>query len=195
MEKRYTALRTIAVIMKVLGVLTAILTVFAVLSICGAGTMLGAEFDRFSRGTGGLGALTGLVGGLFATILPILMGGGLALFLFAAGDVLYLQIDIEENTRATSRLLQQRERAYAPAQQFAAPAPAPAAYPPAYPPAFPQTAPVAAVFPPPAEPAGMPALEDPGPMVFAFCPQCGTKLAPEAESCPSCGYQLSELQG
>lgn len=118
MEKKYTALRFIANMMKVLGIILAVLTAITAIGICGTGVLGGTALDSLGRqldqSTGGVGLLTGTVIGLIATIVPIILGGGLALFLYAGGEAVHLQISIEENTRSMAWFLQQQARLPAP---------------------------------------------------------------------------------
>lgn len=110
MEKKYTALRIIGSIYKVLGGLAGVITILAALAICVTSAFGGAALDRLSRDFGGrggfLGTASGFVGGLLAGIAIILYGGGLSLTLFAMGEGIFLLLALEENTRATARLLQ-----------------------------------------------------------------------------------------
>ena len=109
MEKRYHALRTIATIYKVLGIIGIILALLFSLGICVSSTLGGSVLgqltqDRYS-GAGGLGGLLiGLVIGFTAFILY----GGLGLTMYAIGEGIYLFLSIEENTRATSIWLQRQ---------------------------------------------------------------------------------------
>ncbi|NLE75769.1 MAG: hypothetical protein GX605_03310 [Chloroflexi bacterium] len=110
MEKRYTALRAIGTFYKVLGGLAAVVTVLAVLAIClgavlGSGVLggLGREFGvNVPMGRMG-GAFEGLIVGFFA----LLYGAGVAVTLFGIGELIYLLLAVEENTRVTAHLLRQ----------------------------------------------------------------------------------------
>ena len=94
MEKRYTALRIIGSIYKVLGGLAGVLTILAALAICATSAFGGIALDRLgqefgSRG-GLLGTASGLVGGLIAGVVILLYGGMLSLTLFAMGEGIFL---------------------------------------------------------------------------------------------------------
>ncbi len=101
MDKRYTALRVIATIYKIIGVLVALLTVLAVvLMIVGV------------AGNSRPLAMYGLAGPemIVISVISILLGGGLgALGIFAVGEALFLLINLEENTRYTAILLRDRQ--------------------------------------------------------------------------------------
>ena len=112
MEKRYTALRIIGTLYKVLGIIVAVITVLAVLAICAAGALGGAAWGRILRNMGEFGpymvpgAWGGALGGAVIAIVVILYGGLIAISLYAAGEGVYLLLALEENTRATAMLLQ-----------------------------------------------------------------------------------------
>ncbi len=112
MERRYTALRTIGTVYKALGVLAGIVTILIVLSLCATsvlgGTVLGNLAREFGRGPGMGVSFGGVIGGVLGSLLAILYGGGLAVTLYAFGEGIYLLLALEENTRVTAALLQQR---------------------------------------------------------------------------------------
>jgi hypothetical protein len=120
MEKRYTALRTIGTFYKILGIVTAVITVLVILSSCAMiifGTDALRELNRsFSRDLGFYPTMPyrmmgGLFGGLLGMVMAVIFGGGLALTLYAMGEGVYLLIAIEENTRASTALLTQHDEA------------------------------------------------------------------------------------
>jgi hypothetical protein len=109
MEKRYTALRTIGTIYKILGIIAAILTVIAIVAVCATSIMGGAALSGLEQsfGTGSTlgGGLFSALGGLVGALLLILYGGGAAITFYGIGEGIYLLISLEENTRATARML------------------------------------------------------------------------------------------
>jgi hypothetical protein len=107
MEKRYKALRIIATVYKVLGVTALIVTLLALLAICGASLTGGALLREWGRGAG-MPMMGRAVGGLVAAVAAILYGGGLSVTLYGVGEAIYLLIALEENTRATVQLLQRQ---------------------------------------------------------------------------------------
>ncbi len=110
MEKRYGALRTIATIYKVAGIIVLVLTIISILGICATSVLGGTALSRLSQdyGYNPGGAIGGVIGGLIASLISILAGGGLALTLYATGEGIYLLLAMEENTRATVALLQRQ---------------------------------------------------------------------------------------
>lgn len=118
MEKKYRTLRFIASVLKVLGVIVGILAVLSAVVFCVTSTFGGAAFERtlgdYSQRTTGLGIFTGLVGGIIFALVPIIVGGIQALVLFAAGEAIYVQIDIEQNTRLTEQAILRMMGAYEP---------------------------------------------------------------------------------
>jgi hypothetical protein len=113
MEKRYTALRVIGTIYKVIGLLVGALTILSVLGICAASVLGGAAMEQLSQqfgdGSGG-GLAGGLFGGLLLSLAALIYGGGLSVTLYAFGEGVYLFLAIEENTRATTELLRSQNR-------------------------------------------------------------------------------------
>ncbi|PWH16891.1 MAG: hypothetical protein DDG58_08985 [Ardenticatenia bacterium] len=121
-EKRYRALRVIATICRVAGAIMGVLVVLAALGIClnlvfgvSAITLFEPEHP-FSRprflpwwwgwGTGpGFAVIPG-VGGLILAGLIILGGGLQALLWYGFGELIYLLLALEENTRAAATALQ-----------------------------------------------------------------------------------------
>ena len=103
MEKRYSALRTIATIFKILGVLIAIFGILSALGLCATLVLSGASLPRES--TGALGPVGGTVAGIISSVFALLISIVWAVMLFAFGDFISVLLSIEENTRATSVML------------------------------------------------------------------------------------------
>ncbi len=114
MEKRYTALRTIGTIYKILGIIAVILTVIAIVAVCATSIMGGAALSGLEQsfGTGSTlgGGLFTALGGLVGALLLILYGGGAAITFYGIGEGIYLLISLEENTRATARMLSAQQQ-------------------------------------------------------------------------------------
>jgi hypothetical protein len=182
MEKRYKALRIVASLMKGTGILIAVLSILGALSLCGAITSGGMVFDRmfreFGQSSSGLGVFTGLVGGLFAGVFPVVFGGSFALLMYAGGEAVNLQIAIEENTRSMTWYFQYSGRSALGASLPMQPALQSASA------ALSQTGPGA----PNALPVPTPTQT---PKERNFCPQCGTKIQPADEQCANCGHELA----
>jgi hypothetical protein len=109
--KQYQALRTIGTIYKVLGIIAGVLTILLVLGFCGFSVLGGASLSSLGSryGSPSFGSLFGgLLGGVIGGIFIIIYGGAISLTLYAAGELVYLLLALEENTRATAQLLQQQ---------------------------------------------------------------------------------------
>lgn len=94
MQPRFTALRIIGSIFRILGWLVMIVALIAGVLTIAAGVL----------DTGDLFGLN-LRGGVVAGLLTLFYGLLSALALIGAGEVIYLLIAVEENTRATAMLL------------------------------------------------------------------------------------------
>lgn len=99
MERRYRALRTIAAVYKILGIIVAVLTVLSVLAICVTMALGGAASSSLSDQVPLGGMMGGALGGAFVGILGIIYGGLISLSLYGFGEMVMLLIAIEENTR------------------------------------------------------------------------------------------------
>ncbi|MGB9592105.1 MAG: hypothetical protein ACPL1K_06275 [Candidatus Kryptoniota bacterium] len=111
MEKRYSALRLIGSIYKVLGIIVGVLTILIALSLCATSIFGGAALSQFGRQFGGenaIGGAGGVVLGIMMGLVAIIYGGGMAVTLYAVGEGIYLLIALEENTRMTAMLLQKQ---------------------------------------------------------------------------------------
>jgi len=168
MEKRYSALRTVASVMKGLGILVGIITGILVIIICLASVAGGAAFDSLSRefgqSSGVLGSLSGALMGVVGSLIPIILGGSLALMLYAIGEAVNVQIDIEENTRSMTFLLRGST-------------------------SFPATAADGVPIPPSDAPGELTSFAESKP-IRQFCPNCGTKISETDEVCPNCEFDL-----
>jgi hypothetical protein len=115
LEQRFTALRVIGTLFKVLAWITLIVGILAavgiiVVSLAGTGT-LGAWLPGWELGPGSM--LVAVIAGVVVLIVFLVY----FLLLYAAGDTIYLFLSIEDSTRHTAYLLTQQARAtnaYAP---------------------------------------------------------------------------------
>jgi len=105
-EKRYPVLRVLSVVYKVLGGIVAGLTVLGVLAACIGGIAGGAALRNFGEDLGL--PIGGVVGGVVSSLFILLYGGTGAVTLFGAGEAVSAFLSIEENTRLTASMLQQR---------------------------------------------------------------------------------------
>jgi len=87
-EERYSALRTVAAIIRILAYIVAI--------IGGIAVVVGA-ITAFSQGVAGQGLLVLVAGLLYVAVV--------ALFLFAYAEIIRLIIAVEDNTRMTAEAL------------------------------------------------------------------------------------------
>jgi hypothetical protein len=97
-EKKYAVLRTLAGLYKVLAfVVAGLYALLALLSL-----VAGASVP--------MGGMSGLGGGLLSAIFLLIMGGLAFIFFYALSELMYVFMDIEENTRKTNMMLSQRLR-------------------------------------------------------------------------------------
>lgn len=108
MEKKFKILRLFGTVYKVLGVITMSLAVLGAAGICIMGFAGGALLEQATQELGAGGVMgTGVLG--VATAFSLLLSGGIGgLSLYAIGELIYLFISMEENTRATAALLRQQ---------------------------------------------------------------------------------------
>jgi len=92
MEKRYPALRIIGTFYKTLGVLILVSAI-----LYGFVMLLFSPLDPHST-----------LGALFSAVVLVIIGGALAVSCYAIGELVYVFLDLEENTRATNKLLRQQ---------------------------------------------------------------------------------------
>lgn len=99
MEKRYTALRIIGTLYKIIGVILGILAILgAVLTL-----VVRPAFD-FGFGPFGLDFSFALV----AAFVELIVGLLSALGIYAVGELIFLLVNIEENTRFTALIIRDR---------------------------------------------------------------------------------------
>jgi hypothetical protein len=96
MDKKFTALRIIAVVLKVLAWIDAALTVILFL-VC---LVAGAALPRFAGPYGGSYGAYGAMGGVVMAFTVLILGALYFIGLLAWSDMIYVFLSIEENTRA-----------------------------------------------------------------------------------------------
>jgi hypothetical protein len=118
MEKKFKALRFVGTFYKVVGIIIGVITAigsigFCVMSVLGS-SLIDTTLQNLSSSYGGgytsgpTGLFGGILGGVIVGGVILLYGGITALTSYAAGELIYLFINMEENTRATVLLLQHR---------------------------------------------------------------------------------------
>lgn len=100
MKKKYTALRVIATIYKVIAWITLVLGVIGFIISIVTGSLAGIKGIRYGFGGGFIGLLSG-VGILIYCIIAFLG-------LLALSEAIYVVLDIEENTRKTAMMLEKK---------------------------------------------------------------------------------------
>lgn len=103
-------MRTLAGIYRVIGTIVAVITLLIAISLCATSILGGAAIDNFAR-TYGLytniaGITSGLVTGFVLAGLAFIYGGLMTVVFFAVAEGISLLIALEENTRATARMLE-----------------------------------------------------------------------------------------
>jgi hypothetical protein len=105
-EKRFTVLRIIAAIYKVLGWIILVVGTLVSLGIFISGLIGGAGMAQFMQRNAPLGPLMGgVLGGLVAGAFSFLLTLIYFVFTYGVGEIIYLFIAVEENTRAMSASL------------------------------------------------------------------------------------------
>jgi predicted lipid-binding transport protein (Tim44 family) len=124
MEPRFRALRTIGSIFRVLGYIALVLTILAALAFCGfsvigASAIESSVAQQLGVNSNGAGFLGGIFGGLLGGILVLIYGGIISMWIIAIGELIYLLIGVEENTRKTNFLIESQMAKIAPASPSA----------------------------------------------------------------------------
>ena len=112
MEKRFKVLRIIGGIYRVLGWITAGLTVLSALGVCLIGLFGGGLLSQMQQqfgqmgGPGGMGVMGGALGGILAGAGILVYGAVMTLLFLGTAEGIDLLLALEENTRATADYLQ-----------------------------------------------------------------------------------------
>ena len=107
MEKKFQILRFVGTIYKVFGIIVGVITILLVIGACLMSILGGTMMDQIQRELGGAAMGMNIVGGIIASFLILLYGGGLAITLYAAGEGVFLLLALEENTRRTAEAISQ----------------------------------------------------------------------------------------
>jgi hypothetical protein len=111
MERKFPALRIIGTIYKVLGVIAGLGALLTAIGICVTAFAGGAAADTAVRQFGGdigFGLFGGVLSGLIFGGVVLLYGAVISVTMYGLGEMVFLLITLEENTRTTARLLEGR---------------------------------------------------------------------------------------
>jgi len=105
--KKYSALRTIATILKILGIISLVLTILGALAACLISFSVGSVFNEITRDLYGYSSYdsASIIGGIIGGVVIILIGGLYSLIIYGGGELIYVLIDVEQNTRETANVL------------------------------------------------------------------------------------------
>jgi len=107
MIKKYKALRLVGSVYKIVGYIVLVFAVLGGLAFCLSGIFGGTALNMFTQQFGsplGSDAQGGMaIVGVLMGIFSLLYGGVVGISLLAAGELVSLLIDIEENTRAAAK--------------------------------------------------------------------------------------------
>ena len=121
MEKKFKILRFIGGVYKVLGIVTAVVTVLGALAICLTSILGGAMMDQLQNQFGDIGPvglMGGAAGGAIIGGLLLVWGAIVALLLLAIGEGICLLLGLEENTRTTAIYMQEFSQPQYPAEAY-----------------------------------------------------------------------------
>ncbi len=108
-EKRFRVLRIIGTIYKILGWVILVLGILTSLGIFVGGLVGGAGMTRFMMRSSQLsGLMGGVLGGLVVALISFILTLVYFVFVYGMGELIYLFLAIEENTRVTSAWIGQR---------------------------------------------------------------------------------------
>lgn len=107
MEKKYRGLRIIGLLLKIIGVLELIVGLFSVLVL--PLVLSDSHVSLLQPGLQSIFPASGLVLGIITGSIIFLVGLVCGLLTFSAGELFNVVIAIEENTRATTLLLQKQD--------------------------------------------------------------------------------------
>lgn len=106
MVKKYKALRLVASVYKIFGYIVLVTTILSSLGVCISGLIGGTAFNMFSNRLGDSitngGTASMAVMGVLIGLGVLLYGAIIGITLLAAGEGVYILIDIEENTRVSA---------------------------------------------------------------------------------------------
>lgn len=99
MEKKFTALRIVSVIFKILAWIVAVLTIIGFIVMLVGGAAISSMMGRGYGAYGGMGAL-GTFGGIGMAFFILIYGALIFVSFLAAAEMILVILAIEENTRS-----------------------------------------------------------------------------------------------
>jgi hypothetical protein len=103
MEKKFTALRIVGSIYKALGIISGLFTILMIVLIVIGGA---SSLNNMYGGMGVSGA--GSLGMLILVVLVFIFGAIYSISIYGFGELIFLLVGLEENTRFTAILLRDR---------------------------------------------------------------------------------------
>jgi hypothetical protein len=101
MEKRYPALRIIGTSYKTLGVLILVSTILSVFVLLRYSLLYRQFYEQYDN-------IIYYLIVVVPVVVTVIIGSALAVSCYAIGELVYVFLDLEENTRATNKLLRQQ---------------------------------------------------------------------------------------
>ena len=106
MERKFTALKAMGTAYRILGGITAVLTVIGAIGFCVLGYMGNATLDLLLALVGFSGAkIWAILAGVILGGLTLISGGAMAVTFFGLADGVSMLLALEENTRVSAQLL------------------------------------------------------------------------------------------
>jgi hypothetical protein len=144
MEKKFRVLRVIGTVWKIVAWIVLILGILGAFGMLLTSILGGGFMSQMMRQYGQQGGIWttagGIVGGIVGFVIMLIVAVLYFLMLYAIGDLIYLFLDVEENTRLTSQWVSRlAPQAYTPAPPVYSPPPP--AYPTPPPPVYPAPTP------------------------------------------------------
>jgi hypothetical protein len=102
MEKKYRALRFVGTVFRIIGIVLGVITILGALGFCASSILGGVGLESLVEQMDSDLQLPGVGMAAFGIVMGVVMliyGGISAISTYAIGDVIYILIDIEANTR------------------------------------------------------------------------------------------------
>lgn len=114
-KKKYRALRAIAFVFQVLAWVSLVLAILGAIGSVGAGLLGAVTIPALENFNGANLAIGGVVAGIIGAVGVLLVGILNFILLLAVSEYIYVQLDIEQNTRQSSEYLRQLVQGQQPA--------------------------------------------------------------------------------